>query len=200
MNRKLVGGAVALVVVVAGVWLLWFRDRGDDSARAASGSGRKADVKLDVPKATPDRGPSRGFSPKWSLDIDPEGPLRLEGQVVDGDGHGVADAEVWLASVPPRSAKTEGDGTFAFDKLVGRTYSLSAKHADLVGGPMTFKLTEHSDPIVIRLGAGATVVATIIDETAKPIADADVKVAGTSERASKSDAQGKATLKPVHPV
>ena len=34
------------------------------------------------------------MAPRWQLDIDPEGPLQLEGQVVDAQGHGVGGADV----------------------------------------------------------------------------------------------------------
>src|SRR5262245_60186083 len=182
MNRKLVGGVVAVLVVVAGVWLLWFRGDGDAKSTTGGGSARSGTIKVDLPSSRPG---ARGFGPRWSLDVDPEGPLRLEGQVVGPDGRGVGDAEVWLSSVPPRSAKTEGDGTFTFDKLVGRTYSVSAKAGDLVGGPTTFKLTVKSDPVVIRLGAGAAVVVSVVDDGAKPIADAEVKLTGETEHAIK---------------
>jgi protocatechuate 3,4-dioxygenase beta subunit len=139
------------------------------------------------------------MAPRWALDVDPEGPLRLEGQVVDADGHGVGGAEVWLSSVPPRSAKSEGDGTFAFDKLVGREYSLSALAGERVGGPVEYKLTETSDPVVIRLIAGAKVIVTVVADDGKPIADADVKLAGVGDRRGRTGPDGTTKLEPVQP-
>src|SRR3982751_2060193 len=149
--KKLAGGIVALIVVGIAIWFFLLRDRHPDAPKAVKPDPRSAEVVL--PKETkPAEQPKAptGVAPKWSLDTDPEGPLVLEGQVQGPDGAGVGGATVWLSSVPPRSAKTEADGGFSFDKLVGRTYSLTASTADLVGGPVTYKLTQKSDPVVVR--------------------------------------------------
>ncbi|MBA3391460.1 MAG: carboxypeptidase regulatory-like domain-containing protein [Deltaproteobacteria bacterium] len=200
MNRKLVGGLVALVVALVAVWFLWLRGDGD-KPKPAGGSGRTAEI---TPSATPPANPDeeadapRAMAPRWSLDLDPAGPIRLEGQVVGPDGKGVAGAEVWLSSVPPRTAKAEEDGTFSFDKLVGRTYALSAKSGALIGG-MTYKLTASSDPVVIRLGEGATVVVSVVDEGKRPVANAEVRSGDAHETTARTDGKGEATLKPLTP-
>src|SRR4029078_9754347 len=75
-----------------------------------------------------------------SQDNDPVGDLRLEGQVLGPDDQPVAGAVVALGSVPPRTAKSEKDGSFEFDKLVGRTYALTARSGDMVGGPVMHTL------------------------------------------------------------
>ncbi|MBA3818450.1 MAG: carboxypeptidase regulatory-like domain-containing protein, partial [Deltaproteobacteria bacterium] len=141
----------------------------------------------------------RGMAPRWSLDVDREGPLRLEGQVVGPDGKGVPHAEVWLGSVPPRTMKAEEDGTFAFDKLVGRTYGLAAKAGMLIGGPTAFKLTSTSDPVVLRLTEGATVLVTVVDQAKQPLPNIEVTEGYTLETSAKTDAKGEARLAPVSP-
>ncbi|HEY5927758.1 MAG TPA: carboxypeptidase-like regulatory domain-containing protein, partial [Kofleriaceae bacterium] len=199
MNRKVGALVAALVVVGFAVWFFALRDRGDDAKPAPD---KQARSKLELPKPKPpteDTPPPQGMAPRWSLDVDPEGPLRLEGQVVDEDKHGVGGAEVWLASVPPRSTKTEADGTFAFDKLVGREYRLTATAGDKAGGPVEHRLTETSDPVVIRLGKGAQVIVTVVTTEDKPIEGADVKLATMGERGARTAADGTATLKPVQP-
>jgi protocatechuate 3,4-dioxygenase beta subunit len=175
------------------------------------GVGEKAAPKQDPKKVTQAADPwgtaaksdtqaaPRGMAPRWSLDLDPEGPLRMEGQVVDVDGHGVGGADVWLGSVPPRSTKTEGDGTFTFDKLVGRTYAVSAKTAQEVGGPVEYKLTEKSDPVIVKLGVGAKLVVTVHEEDKKPIAGADVTLVGEGNAVTKTTDGGIAKIAPVHP-
>jgi protocatechuate 3,4-dioxygenase beta subunit len=199
MNRKVLGGVIALVVVVVGVWFFAFRDRGKASEPVAEGSGRTGSAALPKPETKqPEIGP-RGQAPRWSLDVDPEGTLQLEGQVQGPDGKGVGGADVWLASVPPRTTKTDDDGTFTFAKVVGRTYQLTAATADLISGQVTYKLTEKSDPVVIRLVEGAHVVATVVDEAKQPVLGADVMLADMSHRTAKTDAKGEATLKPVRP-
>ena len=138
-------------------------------------------------------------SAAWDLDLDPEGPLQLEGQVLDADGHGVAGAEVWLGSVPPRTAKTEGDGTFSFDKLVGRTYRLTARSGNEIGGPIAYKLTDKSDPAILQLAGAAKVIVSVHDDQHKPIANAEVKVDEEDGVTAKTGADGNATIGPVHP-
>ena len=117
MTRKVLAGSLAVVIGLLAVWQLWLRDRGDDSARKpAAGSARSADITptaVERDRKTPDA--PRAGTPRWSIDIDPEGPLRLEGQVLGLDGSGVGGATVWLSSVPPRKVTTEDDGTFVFD-------------------------------------------------------------------------------------
>jgi uncharacterized GH25 family protein len=201
MTRKHVAVLAALAAVVLAVWFFLGRDRGDDT-KASSSHARTG--KLDLPKlaskpAHDDSPAPRGMAPRRSLDIDPEGPLRLEGQVQDEDGDGVGGAVVWLDSVPPRSAKTEDDGTFAFDKLVGREYRLSALSGERVGGPVEYKLTETSDPVVIRLTQGAKVVVTVLADNGKPVEGATVRLASMGERTARTAADGTTTLAPVHP-
>lgn len=93
-----------------------------------------------------------------------------------------------------RTATTEDDGTFSFDKLTGRTYDLSAESGDMIGGPVAYKLTEKSDPVVIRLSAGAAVTVSVVDEKDAPIKGATVR---QNEHVATTDDKGVATVKPV---
>lgn len=206
MKRKLVGGAAVLVVGLVAVWFFWLRGGGgkDEPADSAGSAGRTG--KIDAPAtAPPPGGPRsgqvpRGMAPRWSLDADKEGTLQLEGQVVGPDGKGVGGAEVWLSSVPPRSMKSDDDGTFTFTKLVGRTYQVSAKSGDLIGGPITYKLTGKSDPLKIQLAEAAAILVTVVDEAQRPIAGAEVRGGELAERGvATTDAKGEAKLRPVHP-
>lgn len=199
MNRKIGFGIAALVVVLLAVWFFALRDKKSAPKQSAKPAPAKTDTWANAkPSATSDDAPApKGVAPKWQLDIDPEGPLRLEGQVQDADGHGVGGADVWLSSVPPRTAKTEEDGTFAFEKLVGREYALSATAGQQVGGPVQYKLTESSDPIVIRLGVGSSLVVSVKDDSDKPVEGADVKVSSESPVTAKTAADGTAKLAPV---
>jgi len=199
MKRKLLGGLVFVLVVVLGAWLIWFRGGGDGKPQDGAGSARSGKVVATGPHA-PDAQSEpapRGRTPRWSLDVDPQGPLQLEGQVLGPDGKGVAGAEVWLSSVPPRTAKTEDDGTFSFDKLVGRSYKLGARQGKLVG-ELAYKLTEKSDPAVIRIAEGARVKVTVVDDDHHGVAGAEVKT-GEQELTAQTDAKGEAMLEPVHP-
>ncbi len=201
MNRKVIGAVLGLAVIAAAVW--FFLLRGGDGPAKDPTAGRSGDVgSAGTKPATPppDRSGTGagGSAPAWSLDPDRVGPLVLEGQVVDAAGNGVAGAEVWLASVPKRSTKTEDDGTFSFDKLVARTYELAAHDAGRTGG-VRYRFTGKGDPAVIKLADGASLEVMVVDDAAKPIADADVRVGDLAEITARSDGAGLARLQPVEP-
>jgi uncharacterized GH25 family protein len=132
------------------------------------------------------------------VDDDPKGSLRLEGQVVDEHDKPVAGATVVLSSNPPRTATSEDDGGFAFDALVGRPYTLTARAAQGVAGPVTAKLTEKSDPIVLQLRAGAKVTVTVVADGGKPVDSATVELRATDVLRQSTKA-GVATFTPVVP-
>ncbi len=200
MNRRLAALAgVALVLVAFAGWWFALRDRGD-AARSSPTATKPELPRLDSkPQAQAGDPTPQGMAPRWLQDEDPVGPLRLEGQVIDEHGAGVGDAVVALTSVPERTVKTEGDGTFAFDKLVGREYALSATAGDLVGGPVGYTLTADSDPVVIRLVAGAKLAVTVLDADAKPVAGATVRVDALNETSGTTGTDGVAIVKPVLP-
>src|SRR5262245_20078621 len=110
MTRKVVVAALVVVVIAVALWLV-LRGRGHGPAPATAARPSRAAVT--PPQQAPANQPApapRGPAPRWLLDADAEGPLRLEGQVVDGDGRGVGGAAVWLSSVPPRTTRSEEDG------------------------------------------------------------------------------------------
>ena len=151
------------------------------------------------PSRDSEAGPApRGGMPEWSLDPDREGTITLEGQVVGSDKTGIAGATVWLSSVPPRHVEADEDGSFRFDKLVGRTYSLSAKAGKLVGS-LQYRVTATPDPAIIYMSEGASVAVTVVDEQAAPIAKAVVSADDLAEVSATTDARGMATLAPVEP-
>jgi uncharacterized GH25 family protein len=193
VKRNLGGVAVVLLVVVAALFLK-FRHGGDS---APAKTAEKAAGKL--PSLAVQHAATKAEAPTAMIDLDQAGPLRLEGQVVDHDGHGVGGADVWLGSVPPRTTKTEEDGSFSFDKLVGRSYRLTARHANEVGGPVVYKLSEHSDPAILALAGGAKITVTVTDDAKKPIANAKVQVEGDATTSVTTDAAGNAAIAPVHP-
>jgi uncharacterized GH25 family protein len=191
MKRKLVGGITVLIVVVA-AWVLVHHRAKSAPTPAKSTPAASSRAK---PIAIPHRSAA---TPEWSRDVDPEGPLRLEGQVVDEAGAAVGGATVWLSSEPPRQARSDADGSFAFDKVVGREYTLTAEARERVGGPVMYRLTDKSDPVVIRTRLGAKVVVDVKDDAGAPVANASVKLSGYDKTASTA-ADGTATLAPVHP-
>ena len=198
MNRKVLGALVGVAVVAVAIWLLFLRG-GKDDAKVADTAKTAGRVAQPIAPQQPESqsAAARSLASNWSLDLDPDGPLRLEGQVQGPTGEPIAGAEVTLSSSPRRTTKSEDDGSFFFDKLVGRTYYLSAATAELVGGPVTYKLGDKMEPVVIRLAEGARLEVTVLGEDKQPIADAEVK--NEHDKTSRTDASGKAILKPVRP-
>ncbi|MEO8843566.1 MAG: carboxypeptidase-like regulatory domain-containing protein, partial [Kofleriaceae bacterium] len=187
--RKL-GGGLLLLAVALGAYLLLFRHH-DAATKPPPKPPSKATQYSVASKAPAMKVPE--------IDLDREGPLRLEGQVIDADGHGVGGAEVWLGTVPPRTAKSEGDGSFSFDKLVGRAYRLTARSGNEVGGPIEYRLTDKSDPAILQLAAGAKLIVSVRGDDNKPIAGAEVKADEDHGLTVTTGDDGTATLSPVSP-
>lgn len=185
MSRSRVGfAAVAVAAVLAALWFFGLRKpEGETHAKgAAAQAGRSSKGGGGGGEASGGSAP-RG-TPGVAWDRDPEGPLRLEGQVVDQHGDPVADALVMLATTPMQTTKSQTDGSFAFDKLISRTFYVNARAGNLVGGA-TYKLTSTSDPVVVRLRLGTTVAVKVQDEAAQPVRGARIRVdAGDEPEAS----------------
>ncbi len=182
MNRNRLVAAVAVIAVVTGGW--WWRHRRthpESTAVAATGAVAADPAR----RERPPRNGEIGVSARVLIDDDPKGSLRLEGQVIDANEHGVAGATVVLTANPPRIATTEADGGFAFDGLVGRPYTLIARATKGVAGPITARLTAKSDPVVLRLRPAGKLTVTVVGAAGKPIDGATVELRGLDvERAT----------------
>ena len=191
VKRALILAGCALVVV--GVVLVWRHRGGDESAK-----GEPARANPAIPR--PDR--AQGGDPISQLpvlaDDDPVGTLRLEGQVVGEADQPVAGATVVLVANPPRSVTTQADGSFVFEHLVGRSYTLLARAPAGVAGPVTARLTEKTEPIVLHLRTGATVAVTVVGSDGKPVDAATVELRGDDLQSDTTRA-GVVTFKPVLP-
>lgn len=188
---------VAIIVLALGLagavgWFLFGRSSGKRSkptgpVATAPGPGSAA---APTRPARTDDAPAGPRAP-LSRGVDPDGPLLLEGVVLDERDQPVAGADVWISTSPPRTARTETDGTFSFDKLLGRTYAVGARAEELVGGPIQTRVTATPEPVVIRLRQGATVTATVRDaDGEQPIAGATVRLEGPTDRSATTDASG----------
>lgn len=188
-----------MVAVAAAVsWFVFLRTK-DANKPTPAQIARAAEVNSSTTAPTTDDhavAAPRGVAPNWALDIDREGPLLLEGQVVGPDGAPVSGAKVSLSSVPARSATSESDGSFSFAKLTGRTYHLGATSGKLIGSAV-YKLVDKGDPVVIRLVEGATVTVTVLDDDGQPLSGAEVR--SDDDHIATTDARGAATLAPVPP-
>jgi hypothetical protein len=195
----LIAAAIARLAFL--IWFFALRGGGGGKKEHAPAPTAASDPWAKPAVKTPDRSaaPQPG-APIFLRDADPVGGLRLEGQVLDADDRPVAGAEVWLGSVPPKSTRSQGDGSFAFDKLVGRVYELEARKGDDVGGPIAYTLTSASDPAIVhvRHGVALTVIVTSSRDGAA-VPNAQVELRGLGDQRASTGADGKAVLHGVAP-
>src|SRR3954470_21979408 len=165
--------AIGVLAIAGAGWWLHTRRAAPTAATEAAAPSAPGAGRRDRPQ----RGDPAEI-PRVVIDDDPRGTLRLEGQVIDAEDHPVGGATVVIASNPPRSLLTEGDGSFAFDGLIARPYTLLARAAQGVAGPITARLTARSEPVVLRLRPAARLTVTVVGGDGKAITGATVELRG----------------------
>ncbi len=198
--KKVMQGALFLGLLAGVVYVIW-------NLRGTAPEEEPAASKAEPAAARPARRPAASSSsaavdlpgsPAFAEDRDPEGTLQLEGQVLAEGDLPAGKASVTINSTPKRTVTAEEDGSFVFDKLVGRTYILVARSGDMAGGPVMHQLTASSEPAVIRLRAGATLEVTVVTaEGGKPLPGATVGIRTHEKRQATADARGKAVFRGV---
>jgi hypothetical protein len=166
--RKLAAVGAVVIVAALAVWYFALRDRdAKPTTPVASATGSAA-----RPAKAADRPGRSGdveMAPRVLVDDDPKGELRLEGQVVDEADAGIGGVTVIISSNPPRIATSEADGSFAFDALVARPYTLVARGTGKVAGPVTAQLTASSDPVILKLRVAPKLTVAVVGPDGKPI-------------------------------
>ncbi len=210
--RKAWIGAAVLVVCGLLVWLFWgmgdlATKPGDERSPDTAGSMQEPEGAGLAGRHRAEPSSSGASQPAVAKDprkTDPEGDLVLEGQVLDPEGLPVDGAQVTLQTRPERpergmhQARTGRVGTFAFERLIPRSYSLTARKDDLAGGPVTHRLTANSEPVIIRLRSSATVRVEVTEAgTRTPVTDAEVTLVCVSQRRERTGPDGAATFRGV---
>ncbi|MBT8495026.1 MAG: carboxypeptidase-like regulatory domain-containing protein, partial [Deltaproteobacteria bacterium] len=203
MNQRLVI-VLAVVAILGGGLFYWRHHSHQDNANSDSDQASKKLGQHKLPtirKKDPAKGQGQRMpmNQVLSFDDDPEGDMMLEGIVLDAYEQPAPGVTVSLSSNPRRFAKTGEDGTFSFDKLVGRSYAVAALHDGKRAGPISHLLTKTSEPVVLKLREGATVVVEVRDEADRPVAGADVQLRALAEQTETTDRDGIATFKGVSP-
>lgn len=196
MQRKhLVIGAI-VAVVVAGVIAYLMMCPGGSSSEPAGGAPGRDGVEARKDLFSDDAVDPLLEDPDHRWNKDPDGTLLLEGQVLDEHDEPVAGAQVWVSSTPPRSATTEGDGSFGFDKLLPREYAVTARAGDATGGPVMVRVTPTVQPVVVRLRQGATLTVRVSDEVSgAAVVGAEVEVEEMGRDPVKTGADGAAAFR-----
>ncbi|HUQ03579.1 MAG TPA: carboxypeptidase-like regulatory domain-containing protein [Kofleriaceae bacterium] len=203
MKLRQVAILAALVVVVAsGGWFFFLRGDGAKPKKPVAQASAKDDPWAGGAKKDPQRpeGDRGGGAPEQVLvDDDPVGTLRLEGLVLTAEEKPADNAVVVVSANPPRTTTTDENGAFVFDKLVGRPYTLVARSAAGVAGPVTAKLTAKSDPVVLRLAPGGALTVTTVDRAGKAVGGAVVELRGFDVQTGSAGADGKTAFAMVVP-
>lgn len=191
--------ALASIVCFAAFFVWFLSGDGDKSERAAAvdNGPSKREAKTKERSQAPARKQGNGEI-EVLFDDDPQGILRLEGQVITGDELPVAGAIVSIDSRPPRFTKSEEDGSFAFDKLVSKPYELVARSLEGVAGPITARLSESNEPVIMVLTAGGQVTVKVA-AASKPegISGASVELRGIDSQSVATDGAGNAVFTQV---
>lgn len=168
MTRRL-GWLIAFAVVV---WVAVVRVAGGTAPVAAPVNGA-APVRRDVAHAAA-RVPE--LPPVVEHVVEPAEPdaMRLEGQVIDDQDQPVAGARV---TVGDRVAITEADGAFAFDGLAPGHYHVAAERDAGFAEDPSFELDATSEPVILKLAIGPTLIVRVVDEHGAALAGARVAVA-----------------------
>jgi len=127
------------------------------------------------------------------------GTLRLEGQVIDDQQRPVAGASVELLTKERTTVASERDGSFAFDSLAAGQFQVVATNDDLTSEPTLVTLTDKSEPVIIHVRVGATIVVHVI-EASGGAAIANATVTEQYGRTATSGPDGIATLRGVGPL
>ena len=197
-SRNVVITLILVALAALAVWFFGFRNRQHVATKTSEARTAELPATPAAAAATPSFSSGRPGSRIW-IDRDPEGPMRVEGQVLDDHDQPIGKATVTLSSIPAREVTTEADGSFAFDKLVTRSYAVSARAGDLVGGPVEVKAAAKGEPVVIHLHRGMTLAVTVLSEAMAgapqaPLANATVELNGDDALTQTTDAAGKATF------
>ncbi len=189
--------AIAAVLVVIGIIAVIVLRRGGDEADKAAEPEVAAKPDKPVREARRMQAPDLPEA-RFLMDDDVAGNLRLEGQVVDSNKDPIEGALVWINSNPPREARSAEDGSFFFDKLGGRQYRLVAQADEGVAGPVTARLTDTNDPVILIVKPAASVEVTVrsaVDR--KPISGATVELRGLLSQTADTGSDGVALIELV---
>jgi hypothetical protein len=192
-RRNLLIGAVMILGIIGARAVKGCQARGADHPGSSTSSPPRSPA---VSSATRMRGDVTPIP--MESDPSPAGVLRLQGLVLGSDGHPAEGAVVSLGTTPPRTARSDKGGSFAFDKLAPGPYRLEARSGGAVGGPVTIQLGEHSRQVTLRLSPAAAVEATAVDaRTHAVVSGAALELRGDDVLTAATGPDGKARFEGI---
>ncbi|NMO20572.1 hypothetical protein HPC49_38080 [Pyxidicoccus fallax] len=194
MNRKLVTAVAVLAAALAGLVLSQQEEAHVSSPTPEQASARQDEAR---PLARAPGAPHGDGAPSFlhMEGEEPEGALRLEGQVIDAEQLPVEGARVTLSTVPARTVLTERNGTFSFERLPPRMYTLQARQGSRVAAPVEVRLMPTTEPVILVLRPSVPVEVSVLDaRERRPVEGARVDVEGHEDLTTVTGADGKALL------
>jgi hypothetical protein len=186
-------GLLVAAALAGAAGVVWLRGRGDGAAAEAVAVPAEPTA-----RAPAMQGGASAGEPELHVDDDPAGALRLEGQVIDAGERPIAGARVTVSSAPPRTVESEADGSFHFEGLLPRAYTLVAVAEGATGGPVTARLSGRSEPVILRVEAAFAVeVEVVAAGERRPIAGARVALRGLAGFDAETDGAGVAAFAAV---
>lgn len=129
-----------------------------------------------------------------------KGALRIKGHVIDANGLPVAKAKIVIADAAGHEITSNSDGSFEFDGLAARRYTLFGYAASGIAGPVTVQLQAKLEPIVLHVRAATSLTVRVRDARNKqPIAGAKIEVRGPIVYNATTDRDGRARIDNVAP-
>lgn len=191
MSKRTIIAIAAIAALIAAV--LFLRSGGDEKKSQSDDVAKNTKSKVTRIKGQPAQGLRDDNSQQQQVvvtDPDPDGELQLEGQVVDANMQGVPGAVVSISTNPGRKVTTDKAGNFTISKLIARRYRLTARADEGVGGPVTARLTDKSDPVILKLRPAATVRVKVVTVMGAPVANSTVELRGLSYETAMTDGEG----------
>ncbi len=182
-----------IIILAVGVAGYLFVTKGDDQSSDTAETQQTA--RKQTHKRTIKTLAERENEAAFLFDDDPVGKKYLQGLVLDQNGKEVPDAIITVDSRPRKNKTTDENGSFTFEDLLPKTYSLTARSDKGVAGPVAVNMAAQSDPIILTLTEGSSLDVTVLDaESKEPVANATVNLRGTEKRNGTTDSEGIAKL------
>ncbi len=192
-KKWLIGLLLGVGVLV--FWRVAQKETTQDNAQQSTASQKQPATTIDTQQQTKEESFSEPDRASNFLYDDPQGSLRLEGLVIDESQQPQSGVLITINTQPPRTTTSQQDGSFYFDKLLSRRYQLVAKDKNRAAGPITLRVTETTEPVIVTLRLGNRTTVTVQEKTTgNPIPGATVTIRGITDTSQTTGNKGIASF------